>query len=1195
MTDFRINAALLKLRRVAAGLPLYARALALRAAQATPPAAQPAWIRLLSHSNVPILRKGALAIAIIGAVGMLSCAGLWWRLGSGPLSVDMATPWLASALEERFGGRHRIEVGGTQLERDEDGRTAIRLRDIVVRDAAGAVVATAPKAEVGITVASLLMGHVRPERLSLIGAEMAVRIERDGQLVVFAGGEQKPFTTASASTKPMHGAFAASMADTAAASSSQIVASASGPNLLAVLLEWLQNLDAVGLDGRDLIEIGLKSGSIAVDDQRSGKLLNFPNIDLSLTRPKDGGAALAMSSMGTDGPWSVNATVVPHGDGRRAIDAVIRDVSPKDILLALRMGSGNLQTDVPLSAVIRAEIDKDGMPQTLDGRIIAGAGYIGELEGADSRLLIDEAQVELRWDAANRQLNAPIEIQSGANRIQLTSKLEAPRTPGGPWSFAVSQGRIQLASVERPNDPPMVLDRVIIRGALNASASRLEIAQADLRGPTGGVALSGWLDFGGEPRLAFGVAGSRMSASTFKRLWPVVFAPDVRAWVEKHVQSGTVEKLVIAGNAPWNTLRPKGPAIPQDGLSINIESSGVTITPVDGLPAVRDVDLVARISGRTATVGFARGSADMPSGRKLTVSNGTFEVADTKAPMSRTKFRLDGAVEAVNELIGMEPLRESAALPYDPGAMRGALAAQVSVGVPLKKELGKTTEYAVDAELTAFSAEKFIRGQRAEAAVLRLSANQQFMQLKGDMKIGGTSTNVDVKKLRAESDAEVRMQATLDDAARARLGIDLGSAVSGPVPVKIGGRMKFSEKESKLSIEADLTQARLTELLPGWTKAPGRPSKATFTLLDKGQSTRLEDLVLEGPGVSVKGSVELDSEGEITNASFPTFGLTDGDKANLKAERASDGTLKVTLRGDLYDGRAFIKSSVAGKQTDRAKRPNNDLDLDIKLGAVTGHHGEALRSLELRMSRRAGQIRSFSMSGKLGHDAMMTGDLRGRGGGRQVIYLETNDAGALFRFSDIYPRIFGGTMSIAMDPPTTDLAPQEGLLNLRDFAVRGEPVLDGVASSGTPSTDQQGRYAAPTTGGSGVAFSRMRVEFTKSPGRFAMRDGIVWGPSVGATVEGHLDYLHDEVRLRGTFVPAYALNNMFGRIPIVGLFLGGGSNEGLLGVTYQVVGSPQTPVLQVNPMSAVAPGFLRKLFEFRGAPDQTGAVPEATR
>jgi len=49
---------------------------------------------------------------------------------------------------------------------------------------------------------------------------------------------------------------------------------------------------------------------------------------------------------------------------------------------------------------------------------------------------------------------------------------------------------------------------------------------------------------------------------------------------------------------------------------------------------------------------------------------------------------------------------------------------------------------------------------------------------------------------------------------------------------------------------------------------------------------------------------------------------------------------------------------------------------------------------------------------------------------------------------------------------------------------------------------------------------------------------------------------------------------------VFGLLLGGGSNEGLIGVTYEVVGSPGQPVLRVNPISAVMPGVLRKIFEF---------------
>ena len=69
--------------------------------------------------------------------------------------------------------------------------------------------------------------------------------------------------------------------------------------------------------------------------------------------------------------------------------------------------------------------------------------------------------------------------------------------------------------------------------------------------------------------------------------------------------------------------------------------------------------------------------------------------------------------------------------------------------------------------------------------------------------------------------------------------------------------------------------------------------------------------------------------------------------------------------------------------------------------------------------------------------------------------------------------------------------------------------------------------------------------------------------------------------MSGTFVPMYGLNNMFGQIPVLGLFLGGGSNEGLIGVTYEVVGTPGAPVLRVNPISAMAPGVLRKIIRIQ--------------
>src|SRR4029079_9340927 len=141
----------------------------------------------------------------------------------------------------------------------------------------------------------------------------------------------------------------------------------------------------------------------------------------------------------------------------------------------------------------------------------------------------------------------------------------------------------------------------------------------------------------------------------------------------------------------------------------------------------------------------------------------------------------------------------------------------------------------------------------------------------------------------------------------------------------------------------------------------------------------------------------------------------------------------------------------------------------VKLATVTGYNVEALRGVELRMSRSNGHVRQFGMIAKLGTSASVSGDLRAYPGGRQVVYLESNDAGALLRFTDMYSRVVGGQMWIAMDAPTADQQQQEGGINSRDFSVRRESELRGVASGSY--TDSP---APPQATGAGVTFARMR-------------------------------------------------------------------------------------------------------------------------
>jgi hypothetical protein len=207
--------------------------------------------------------------------------------------------------------------------------------------------------------------------------------------------------------------------------------------------------------------------------------------------------------------------------------------------------------------------------------------------------------------------------------------------------------------------------------------------------------------------------------------------------------------------------------------------------------------------------------------------------------------------------------------------------------------------------------------------------------------------------------------------------------------------------------------------------------------------------------------------------------------------------------------------------------------------------------------------------------------------GKPVLYFETNDAGALFRFTDVYPRMVGGRMWMGMDPPTQDSTPQEGLINISRFSVRGESTLDRVVA-GTP----EGRVQAQSDN---IEFTQARADFTRTPGRMSIRDGILRGPMIGATVEGNIDYVRDQVHVRGTLVPLYGINNMFGQIPIVGLFLGGGSKEGIFGITYEVTGPTGSPRPMINPISAIAPGLLRKFFEFRDNSTERSFAEPTTR
>jgi len=1126
------------------------------------------------------LKRAVIVIAALMVIFAGCFGALWWRLGAGPINLDLVTPWLAAAIEDNIGNGNTVEIGGTQIERAGRIRIAVRIRDIIVRDQDHAIVASAPKAEVRLSGTALLMGRLRAESLNLVDAELAIRITPDGNVTVSAGDTTKPLATGVASkrdaglppTFPRPGSANPATPSAPQASAATSPNSSSSQNGLLAGLDWLDSLSLTGLDGQNLNEIGLKNGVLVVDDQQRGNKWTFQNISLGMRRPRGGGVALSVGEEGQKA-WSIRVLIGPQENGVRSVDLRADKVPTANILLALRLKDLTYNADLPLTGEVKGELGRDGLPTYLRGKLNVGAGTIIDTDTPDYPLAIDSAEVNLDWDSGRRVLVAPFKVVSGENRVTLLAHLDPPNDNISDWQLGLSGGTILLAGID--NEPPLIFNRIAVGFRFDTDRKRVVLTQANFSNGEIGLAGTGSLDYSGEPRLTLGFAGTPMPASALKRVWPALVVPEVRQWVTERIERGSVQRFDVAVNSPTRNLPRRGPPIPDDGLEVNIVANGVSVHPVDGLPSVRDADMKVHITGRTATVAIGQGVADTPAGRKLTLSDFLFEVPDMapKPPPARLKVRVDGPVPAAAEILASDRLSDLSSIPIDANASKGNFSAAVTMGMPLIGELTKAaTTYTVNADLNGFSADKLVMNQKLEANALKIIASNQGYQVKGDVKINGQAAMLDYRKP-AEGDADIKLLATLDDASRARLGLDLGSAVSGALPIKLIGKISGGDRDSRMGIEADLTSLKLDNILPGWVKIPGKSSKATFVVVPKAQSTRFEDIVIDGGGASIRGSLEVDQNGDLMNANFPTYSPSDGDKASLKAERGPDGVVKVTMRGDVFDGRGFLKSAItggSGKDADKGRGKNTDFDIDLKLGAVMGFNGEAVRSVDGKFSRRNGVVRAFTLTGKVGKDTPVSAELRGRGQGqgREVIYVETNDAGALLRFNDTYTKMIGGQLSLAMDPPTVDPSPKEGLINVRDFTVKGQAELDRQVTGGAGGVQN------------GVTFSRARAEFVRQNGQLTVREGVLKGPMIGGTIEGTIDFPGDQVRMSGTFVPMYGLNNIFGQIPIVGIFLGAGSNEGLIGVTYEIIGTPNKPQLRVNPISAMAPGLLRKIFEF---------------
>jgi hypothetical protein len=122
-----------------------------------------------------------------------------------------------------------------------------------------------------------------------------------------------------------------------------------------------------------------------------------------------------------------------------------------------------------------------------------------------------------------------------------------------------------------------------------------------------------------------------------------------------------------------------------------------------------------------------------------------------------------------------------------------------------------------------------------------------------------------------------------------------------------------------------------------------------------------------------------------------------------------------------------------------------------------------------------------------------------------------------------------------------------------------------------------------------ISFDQLRAPFSVGKGEFTLNDAYINGPLLGATMRGRVNFKTQTLNLGGTYVPLYGLNSALGAIPILGGIFVGRKGEGVVGITFAIQGQLDNPNVLVNPISVVAPGIFRQIFEFRAAGQNAAA------
>lgn len=724
------------------------------------------------------------------------------------------------------------------------------------------------------------------------------------------------------------------------------------------------------------------------------------------------------------------------------------------------------------------------------------------------------------------------------------------------------------------NDNSIVLDEISLQlGQTYISGSGLLFGSAD------------------KPGIAIKAVIRDLPFLDLKTYWPGQFGKGAYKWIAKNIDAGIVDEGQLEvyikpemwpdanddlNNDELGKRLPTKAILPPDSVVFKFDFNDIKAHYLRPMPILSGMSGQAELNLRTFHLKASGGNIEQLSIKKADL---LFTDIHLKGKgVADITLELDGTVEEILRVIDYKPLGYPSRYGIKPGSITGQATAVVSLSFPLLKKIALSdVSFNVTADIEDLSIPKLTNGLAIHEGQLHMYVDGKGITAQGNVTLNDVKFEAEWLEKFDKSEefpTEYSINGTLEGAQWDQLHLPFDPYIDGPVAIDLtllgkGGALVKGQGSF------NLVSSRSIFAPIGWEKDKGKAGQVTFDLQFDGPG-RINIRNIDLQSESLQADMEIDLVDDwVTRFYIPKLTMQDTDITMLMAWDQTKGYYLSTLTGKSFDAAPLIEILMA-TSGDEEKVNLPDFNLDARVINLLTKNNVHIKETILSAIYRDQDFTHLTFDGKVAQDKNIHVTVNTDGEKRNLVFT-SNDAGEALRGLGMFDIGIGGDMKV-----TADMVKHEhgislgGHAEVTDFKVIESPGFSKLLE------EKKFKKAQEELQKGGLSFTDFEMEFRTYNGVMEITKGRARGSSLGITLEGSVDQAYDEMSISGTLIPAYGLNSLLGNIPLIGTILTGGKGEGIFAATYSVTGPLDNPDFKINPLSALAPGILRKIFSAIG-------------